>query len=639
MSRLKRLGRGLAVAAGLIVLLVALLMVVDLRSLLAQPVAARLSDALGRTVAIDGAVHLGAWRGGPSLILKDVRLANASWGSAPDMLTIGRVDVRVAIRPLSERRIVVSTLALRDATILLETDFEGLSNRPRPGRLRIPERPIGDFALEGPHSVVLQSADFTYRPIDGRSALVAKIERAQLEPAREGLRLEIFGVYRKALVALEGTIERPLALIRGEATPVKLAAAVGTTTILIAGDLASPLRGPGFALELDGKAPNLVDLAGLIGITGLPDDTPLAFSVALRSEGPSVNFDEFSATLGEGTLVGAGEVEWDADGLTRVDGVFASEKIDLGMLAGHTLSGLQAPQDPEAPLPLDRLRRLHLDLSFQADSLLWHKAAFSGVDMRLLLADGVLTAYPVTLSYAGASVDLELSADFTVDVPHAELRGSTRSLDLGRLFQEASKSGAPPVLGLFDGSVELRSRGASVAAFLGGLEGEAAVTLTNGSLEPRYVERLPDAWRAPLRAMGEGEAIVPLDCALARVAFAGGKAETRALVAETGQTRTGGRGVFDLVTGGVEVLLAARPKEASRRAAARDLTITGSLKEPVFGLAESLGPALSPGGAGRCDLGLAGVLVPKVNEEPNMDPETAEALRTNRELAPIEGSD
>ena len=86
----------------------------------------------------------------PTLTLQDVALANAPGGSRPQMLTVRRAEVELALLPLLSRGVELRRLVLQEPDLLLETDAAGRPNwkftrrmphrprrplpRPRPGR-------------------------------------------------------------------------------------------------------------------------------------------------------------------------------------------------------------------------------------------------------------------------------------------------------------------------------------------------------------------------------------------------------------------------------------------------------------------------------------------------------------------------
>jgi hypothetical protein len=64
----------------------------------------------------------------PRIVLRNVQLDNASWGSQPEMLKAGKVVLQVALLPLFTGRIEVLDLSVDDMEILLESNEENNSN-------------------------------------------------------------------------------------------------------------------------------------------------------------------------------------------------------------------------------------------------------------------------------------------------------------------------------------------------------------------------------------------------------------------------------------------------------------------------------------------------------------------------------
>ena len=90
-------------------------------------VAQAVKDATGRELKLDGDISL---KMGliPSLVVARVSFQNAPWGSRPELATVKRVEVQVALVPLIGRKIEVKRLILEEPDILIETDRSGKSN-------------------------------------------------------------------------------------------------------------------------------------------------------------------------------------------------------------------------------------------------------------------------------------------------------------------------------------------------------------------------------------------------------------------------------------------------------------------------------------------------------------------------------
>ena len=591
-----------------------------------------ISDTLGRKVTINGPVRLGIWPGGIKLVAQDVRLANASWGSQPDMVVAGRVEVRSPVTALFRGHFVVEELSIDHAEVLLETDYSGLTNRPRPGRLTLQDRVLTHIALEGPHHVRLKNIHLVYQGPDGIRHFETTIERAELRPVLEGLKIELLGDYRGTLVAIDGTVEEPMALIRGTRTRVELATAMGNTTVLIAGGLGSPWRGPGFDLRLDGKAADLRDIAWLLGVRTAQAGRAVNFTANLKMSNDLIDVEEFSATIGGGNLVGEAHARFDTDGLASLEAVFASEHLDLSKtgLGLAVLAPFTQLGDLDAPWPLDWLRHVRFDIAYQAEELDYRALEMTDVDFRLLLSDGVLTAYPVSARIEGTPADLELAADFSLDTPKFELRAAIPELGIDRAI---AHSGFKPLIGgTLDLAAEVRGRGVTPAATFASLEGNAALALADGFLEPGYLTKLPEDWRAPLKEQGEGAERAGLRCAKTQLVFGNGYATSKMVYADSDTAVLGGAGTLDLSSGDVDAFFVPSPKASANRKAAKSYIADGPLDAMTFKTASPNAravPRASPGAS--CKAAFAGGVVLRLHDPTLIDAKTYEGLRLHGE--------
>jgi len=100
--------------------------------MLGDPVIARFierhgSGLLGREVRIGGAFHIG-WGRPIRVSAEDVHVANAEWGSAPEMLALQRLELDIEPWPLLRFKYVVPRLALTGPKLLLEKSPDGTGN-------------------------------------------------------------------------------------------------------------------------------------------------------------------------------------------------------------------------------------------------------------------------------------------------------------------------------------------------------------------------------------------------------------------------------------------------------------------------------------------------------------------------------
>lgn len=85
------------------------------------------TDASGRRLVIHGNLEL-ALSLKPELEVQDVTLANTGWGSQPQMMTIGRLRVRLKLLPLFRGDVEFKDIRLVETRLLLETDTTGQAN-------------------------------------------------------------------------------------------------------------------------------------------------------------------------------------------------------------------------------------------------------------------------------------------------------------------------------------------------------------------------------------------------------------------------------------------------------------------------------------------------------------------------------
>ncbi len=601
-------------AAILLAAAVVLVLSLDWRGQAAPRLEHVLSEGLGRRVSIGGAVRVGVWLKGPTLIAHDVRLANVGWGSEPQMLTIQRVKAKFPLLPLFSREVHVEALELETVRALVETDTDGLTNRPRPGPVKTPSKLGAAFVLEGPRSVTARDIDITYREGPSAKPIAIALERLRFDWLVPGLKVEAKGVYRSARVGLIAVLSDPLALVKGDAAPVEAGVTVGATTILIKGRVASPTRGGGSALRLDGKGPNLRDVGALAGIEGLSEDGPLAFSLDVVVSQSAFAVNEFSASLGSATIVGsATAVRAPTTGAPQIEVVLASDTVDLELLRGDWGKLLALPTLWSLPIPVDLWRKSRVDLTYQAQSASYRDLDAADVDIRVLFDDGVVTVYPLTFSVDDVPLDAELSLALTGEVPLAHLRMDARRFPLSKVL--AASGVLEGLEGPADLSVDVQGKGNSLKQIAASLQGNVDLALGPGHIQPRLLAPLPDqargAWTSLTRASTAG---APFDCVLAKLVFDRGQADNSTAVMSSGAVQIATKGTVDLGSDRIDMLMSVQPREKS-------------LLRAVSGAgysAKVAGPVLTPAVAGTAFTPIA-VELPKTC-----------ALATDRALVPRE---
>ncbi|SDB55934.1 AsmA family protein [Belnapia rosea] len=243
----------------------------------------------------------------PTLTLQDVSLANAPGGSRPQMASIRRVEVELALLPLLSRRVEVRRLVLVGPDILLETDAEGRPNwaftpAARPAEpATAPEGPATAPATEAPATaaqeagrrlgIAIDRVDLTEGRLawrDGRTGATRSLDIARIEtradPASGALRLTGGVALNGVPIALTGETG-PLDRLLDPATttpwPVRLGLEAAGARLAASGGIAQPRQFRGVQLAVEAQVPELQKLAPLLPDAPLPPLRDLALTANL----------------------------------------------------------------------------------------------------------------------------------------------------------------------------------------------------------------------------------------------------------------------------------------------------------------------------------------------------------------------
>ena len=119
----------IGIAAVLVIIVVAIIAIPFFVPLdaIRDRIIAEVKTATGRDLAIGGPVGLSVFPSA-AVELSEVSLSNAAGATRPSMLTLGELDVDVALLPLLSGEIVIQRLILREPSIALEVDESGRGN-------------------------------------------------------------------------------------------------------------------------------------------------------------------------------------------------------------------------------------------------------------------------------------------------------------------------------------------------------------------------------------------------------------------------------------------------------------------------------------------------------------------------------
>ncbi len=228
-------------------------------------IAAAVKHATGRDLALSG--PLGLTPGlAPTITAGNVALANIAGGSRPEMATVQRLRIRVALLPLLSQRVVIEALTLERPDILLERNGAGTPNwifRPEVPAATLPQAtPVAHTPTRIElRALTIENGVVTWRDRRGRVATVAVPHLAATAP-NDTAPMHLDGALAAHGVPIAVTADTaPLDdLLQGTAPPPWISrlrvAAVGGQV----GVATEPAIGGRYAMAVDGAVPDLSQL-------------------------------------------------------------------------------------------------------------------------------------------------------------------------------------------------------------------------------------------------------------------------------------------------------------------------------------------------------------------------------------------
>ncbi|MCL5777977.1 AsmA family protein [Limibaculum sp. FT325] len=571
MRRILRL-LGYLIGAAAVAAAAAVVLVVFMpREQVAALVSREVERSTGRPLVIEGGLEASIW---PVLGVATgpVRLGNAEWGTAPDLVRAEAVEIGVELVALLSGDLKVRRLRLVKPVIELEIAADGRRNwefTPAGTGTAVPGGGGTGAARQAPRGVALPAAEIVDGRIslhdarDGRSVEVEALDlSAALEALDEPVTLSAEGVVQGRRIALEARLATPADLMAGREITLeaRLSGEHGVASFdgHVAGmDATLPRIAGTYALDLP-------DPAGLAALVGVPLDPGLAALGPVAVEGMA----QTDATAMRATA--KGRMTW-RQRAVAVDLSLASEDVTASepsavvtLVAESEGLGRVVYEGPVA-LAEDRPTldgRFEVALAAPAAALAW---ASGGAPEPGLAPLGAMTAAAqVRLVPAG----LELDGGGT-----AEWRGRSVRLDVAAEGGADWREGGPLTLqlaaqapGLLEASAEGRARLGATAGFTGPVSASTPDLRGLIAWASGTAPETPPGTMGPARLAGRVE-IGPDRVAVSELDAALDGTEAR---------------------GSAEIALATTPPRLTASLTAGDLDLT-----PVLG-----GPGEGAGGAG-----------------------------------------
>lgn len=313
----------------------------------------------------------------PTIAIEDVALANSAGGSAPEMLTARRVELRLALLPLLSRAIDIRSLTIVEPRLLLETDAEGRPNwlfaavRPAmpangapPNPIPAPPREPGGGLALGVQSLTLTDGTVTWRDGVSGTTRVLAIERLTTHATPQGMAHEARLTVDGKSLRLRGETGTMAAFLAPSAPwPIRLALETEGASLAIEGEASEPARLRGWRVRAEGALDGLERLAAF---APLPPILPRLNGIGIRI----VAHEAAGVPVIETLRLDVGEVDLGtlrpglmlrslslaANGIEapiRLDAEASLDRMALALRGTVASLGAFLPGAVPAPLPMD----------------------------------------------------------------------------------------------------------------------------------------------------------------------------------------------------------------------------------------------------------------------------------------------
>ncbi|MCG8543776.1 MAG: AsmA family protein, partial [Alphaproteobacteria bacterium] len=582
-----------------------------------QEISAEAKKATGRDLVIGGDLGLDLFTFSPGLAVDDVRFANAPWGSRPEMATIKRFEVKVAILPLLAGTLEIKRIELEGADILIERGKDGRGNyefdtaaKPEPGE----DKPstatfdgIPDIAIE---ALTIEDARLTYLDDASGQSIVVAIQTMTLSGGTgEPLDIDLQGAYNESPFTVKGQLGDLAQLTKpSEPWPVAVTAAVAGATLELKGAIANPAAASGLDLALAITGANLSEF-GKLAQASVPALGPYSMGAKIAGDAEkTINVKDIAIKMGNSALTGQASLQMAQR--PTLTAAFASDLIDLadftkepaggtdtaGPASGaSTASGASGDKRlfPADPLPVDGLKAADATVDLTVKKLVAQGIPVGNIQVKLALKNGDLKVKPnAELSNGTVSGLVRLNA--RPATPQLDVKIAGKKIDAGKLLADMAITDL--LQGVISADVDVTGRGKSVRAIMAGLNGKTNVLMGKGRMKSDalniYVGEVMTVLTQAV--FGKKSEYTVINCFVNQFDIKNGIADSKIMLFDTEYATVTGKGDINLATEQIDYELDPRPKSITVNTAV-PVEITGPLADPSVSL-NKLAAAAKVGG-------------------------------------------
>lgn len=554
------------------------------------PITHAVSVKTGRTLKIGGDLDLAlGWRQAHIRAAR-VTFSNPTWATRKNMVDVEDAALDIALLPLFRRRIIIDDVRLDHAALAFEKSRDGRKN------WLLDRNQRDDKARVVVRHLAISDGRIAYDDPARGTRLDARIATSQggQDKTTAPLRFRVQGRYRGQALVAKGSGDSVLAL-RGTSTPyqVNVTGQIGPTTVSAQGRITNLLKLSAVDLQIALRGDSLAELYPLLGVV-FPETPPYATRGRLLHSAHQWRYEKFAGRVGKSDI--AGTLRVDTGGARPyLMAELNSRRLnfsDLGPLVGTRTSVRAAapsvPPSPQRVLPdtafrTERWTRMDANVTLKAESIVRPEALpLNRLSTHLQLRDGLLTLDPLRFDVAGGMLAGSVRLDGRESPIRAAALLKVRKLKLGRLFPTLERTNTS--IGEFNGNIDLKGRGDTVAAMLGSADGHLTLVIDGGEISKLMMETVSLHVLEMLQLKLAGDEPVRIRCGIADFGVAKGVMQADTLVLDTDITRIDGVGLIDLGQEALDLTVRPTTRKLSLVALRTPIRLQGSFAHPQVSL-------------------------------------------------------
>lgn len=535
------------------------------------------SAALGRQVTI-GALTIG-WGDPLRIEIRDLRIANASWGTRPEMAQVAHILALVDVWPLLDGRIRYRSLDVTGTDILLERDEKGSGNWKFPssggsGGIALVPKDRSEFPTL--LDFALQDATVTYRTSSGKPLVIALKQAAVQTPGEDQpVTIKADGAYNDLPARLTATTDSFIRL-RDASRPFVEAVTLKNedSTIAFEGPLMNPLDFDAIekaALTIDSK--NFGQLLEAFD-AGLDAAFPVKLNGSLSRQGSHWQIDGITGATAANPVTGSFVLDEGPRGGSDKMAITARyDRLRLDSMLGKQQGGGDW-KSMALTLPEKSAPAIEADLA--AKSLTYGKTTLKGFALVGRAAPGAVDIDSVKFALAGATFEANGTAERDGKAVRLQLNAGLPGGNLGALL-ETFGAATSEIAGKISARLTLAARAATLGDILKQGQGSAVFEMTEGKVSRDLLEKASVDLRTIFR---EGKGMSAIQCLLGVAVVKNGIAQVSPLILRTGEATLSGGGTIDLGRNAIDLTIRSDPKSTGFFALDIPIRISGGLDAP-----------------------------------------------------------